>query len=77
MTSSSDGHSLRFNTDDERNEFDVKLHELYLIQYHKEVLKYGIYASNQGKYVSNKFQLNGFDSKTMYNWYEEWLGKSI
>ena len=75
IMANSEGYSLRFNNDLEDAQFETERHELYMRTYHKEVMKYGIYASNQDKYVKNVFQLNEWDNRKMYSWYINWLEK--
>jgi hypothetical protein len=60
---SSDGNSLHFKTTEEYLEY--KEDELRLFFKHHLILKdkYGIWASNQNKYVDSVDDLNDFDSK--------------
>lgn len=64
---SSDGYSLHFNTKEEY--LSYKADELALFLKHHNILKdkYGIWASNQNRYVSTVNDLNILDSKKLYN----------
>ena len=63
IIASSDGHSLHFNTTEEYLAYEKD--EMELFWKHHNILKekYGIYASNQGKYVESVDDLNDWDSK--------------
>ena len=69
----SDGCSLRFHSKEKRIEYEKELHNLNMRYYHKEILKYGIYANNQNTYINRESEFNEKDSRTMYNWYQKWL----
>lgn len=63
IIASSDGYSLDFMTDAEYEEY--KKDALILFQKHHNILKakYGIWASNQDKYVESVDDLNDWDSR--------------
>ncbi len=68
---SSDGKSLRFNTEEEHAEYKSELAALDIKFYAQEVERYGIWASNQNKYVQTEDQLNDWDGTTMHNLYKQ------
>lgn len=71
---SSDGKVLHFEaTDTDLYEDYEKEKEALLVKYYKLLRdRNGIYAENQGKYVSSVDKLNGCDSKVMENLYSKY-----
>lgn len=67
----SDGVSLRFNTDEEYANYQSEVAALNMKYYAQAVERYGIWASNQNKYVKFESELNDVDSRTMYNLYKQ------
>ena len=64
---SSDGMHLIFRDYKELKTYEKEFLLLNLKYYKQHRDKYGIYASNQDKYVSSIKELNDFDSKYMEN----------
>jgi hypothetical protein len=62
---SSDGLTLNFKTDEEYQHYQRQRLLLDLATYAKLRKKYGIWASNQNKYVSSTVELNEWDSTYM------------
>lgn len=76
IISSSDGMCLRFPDNklcDEYHDEELKLQMKY---YGKIRRKYGIFASNQGKFVNSISDFNSFDSMYMEDKYEKYV-KSV
>jgi hypothetical protein len=65
IQSSSDGHSLIFPTKELNEEYNRKILAVKLEMYDKVRRQYGVWASNQDKFVDSATDFNSFDSKTM------------
>ena len=65
VISSSDGYSLHFMTTEEYEEYEKDERELFWKHYNILKEKYGVYATNQGKYVDSVDDLNELDSKKL------------
>lgn len=57
----SDSNTLRFTNEAEYLEYKAAETELNMQTYLKLRAKYGIYASNQGKYVNSVVELNNWE----------------
>lgn len=76
MHVSSDGLSLSFKTEEDDQSYCSDVFNLKMKHYHKQRLKYGIWASNQNKYVNNFDDLNEWDNKTMESAYQKWRSEN-
>lgn len=63
IISSSDGHSLHFKTHEEYVAYKKDALELFWKHHNILKEKYGIWASNQNKYVESVDDLNDLDSR--------------
>lgn len=72
----SNGMFLRFETDEEFAEFEREETELRLKHYSALRAKYGIFASNQNRYVASEQELNGIDSRVMEDLFNSTLAKA-
>ena len=72
---SSDGTSLQFHTQQEEDDYEAALHDVRMQTYHVMRVKYGVWASNQDKYVSSPDQLTDADGRTMETLYAAWCRK--
>ncbi len=68
----SSGISLNFPDEELYIEHQRKEEELYLQTYIKIRNKYGIWASNQGKFVKTPEELNEWDNKTAEREFSSW-----
>ena len=68
-----DGMSLRFHTAAEEAEYRRALHGAEMAAYHHEVVTYGIWADNQGKYVKTPEELNSWDPRYTHDQYVKWV----
>lgn len=67
IAGSSDGSLLQFEDRDMYEQYKADEQALLLKYYKKIRERYGIWASNQGKFVATLEELNDWDSKTMEN----------
>lgn len=73
--SSSDGTLLRFESRDELAAYEAGIAEVEMRHYHQARARYGVWASNQGKYVASPELFNQWDDREMERRYASWLAK--
>lgn len=69
------GATLHFHTQEEYDAYSAAIDEVEMQAYHVERSKYGVWAGNQGKYVSSPALLKQLDSRHMEERYAAWLEK--
>lgn len=65
-------YSNQFHTEQDYADYKADIHEAEMRAYHRNRVKYGVWAGNQNKYVSSPDQLNEWDGRTMENHYAAW-----
>ena len=73
--SSSDGTYLRFDSQEDLDHYKSDIHEARMRAYHRQREKHGVWAGNQGKFVSSLSEFNQWDSRHMEDLYAQWSAK--
>lgn len=71
--SCSSGIRLCFLRPEEHEKYKRELLNTQMRAYHTEVISYGIYASNQDKYVETIADFNEWDDRHTHDTYLKWL----
>jgi hypothetical protein len=73
MVTVSGTHTLVFPDEELYEDYKKAKHAMEMEAYAKIRAKYGIFASNQNKFVDAISQFNKYDNRRTENAYQEWL----
>lgn len=72
---SADGTYLRFESRDELAAYEAAVYDAGMRHYHQARARYGVWASNQDKYVASPDLFNQWDRRDVEQKYASWLAK--